>query len=192
MMELHDLAEDLPSKWTEIMAVAEKAFRAFAELDAVKENLLSRRMHNDKLIRDARRSRWMPKYLSAIDGATCIGCGRCFKVCSREVMHLHGIDDVGEILGPFDGEEDDFGGELNRMIMVVDSRGRASAAEHAPASAPGTARLMSRLTYLPRDRTEEPVERRCHSKLSNRWAFLCTLRPNCVDGDPSMSTLTPP
>lgn len=49
---------------------------------------------------------------------------------------------------------------------------------------------MSRLTYLPRDRTEEPVERRCHSKLSNRWAFLCTLRPNCVDGDPSMSTLT--
>ncbi|UTG95361.1 hypothetical protein KEM44_02750 (plasmid) [Sinorhizobium meliloti] len=39
MMELHDLAEDLPSKWTEIMAVAEKAFRAFAELDAVKREL---------------------------------------------------------------------------------------------------------------------------------------------------------
>ncbi|WP_412550227.1 CCE_0567 family metalloprotein [Sinorhizobium meliloti] len=54
-MELHDLADDLPSKWTEIMAVAEKAFRAFAELDAVKRELLSRRMHNDKLIRDARR-----------------------------------------------------------------------------------------------------------------------------------------
>ncbi|MQV50209.1 hypothetical protein GHK28_08945 [Sinorhizobium medicae] len=28
---------------------------------------------------------------------------------------------------------------------------------------------MSRLTYLPRDRTEEPIERRCHSELSNRW-----------------------
>ncbi|MQX96113.1 ferredoxin III, nif-specific [Sinorhizobium medicae] len=69
-------------------------------------------------------SRWMPKYLAAIDGATCIGCGRCFKVCSREVMHLHGIDDAGEILGPVDGEEDDFGGELNRMIMVIDCRGR--------------------------------------------------------------------
>ncbi|RVP80830.1 hypothetical protein CN072_26670 [Sinorhizobium meliloti] len=39
MMELHDLAEDLPSKWTEIMAVAEKTFRAFAELDAVKREL---------------------------------------------------------------------------------------------------------------------------------------------------------
>ncbi|ASP67224.1 hypothetical protein CDO27_25890 (plasmid) [Sinorhizobium meliloti] len=39
MMELHDLAEDRPSKWTEIMAVAEKAFRAFAELDAVKREL---------------------------------------------------------------------------------------------------------------------------------------------------------
>ncbi|MQW72951.1 hypothetical protein GHK50_21770 [Sinorhizobium medicae] len=39
MMELHDLAQDLPSKWTEIMAVAEKAFRAFAELDAMKREL---------------------------------------------------------------------------------------------------------------------------------------------------------
>lgn len=26
MMELHDLAEDLPIKWTEIMAVAENTF----------------------------------------------------------------------------------------------------------------------------------------------------------------------
>ncbi|MGO8657456.1 ferredoxin, partial [Rhizobium ruizarguesonis] len=27
-------------------------------------------------------SRWLPEYLSQI-GASCIGCGRCFKVCSR-------------------------------------------------------------------------------------------------------------
>lgn len=60
-------------------------------------------------------SRWMPEYLTAIDGTTCIGCGRCFKVCSREVMHLHGIDDTGEILGICDGQDDDFDGELNRI-----------------------------------------------------------------------------
>ncbi|RRH94542.1 ferredoxin III, nif-specific [Mesorhizobium tamadayense] len=67
---------------------------------------------------------WVPEYLTAIDGKTCIGCGRCFKVCSRDVMHLHGVDDAGEILGICDGQDDDFDGELNRMIMVVDHAGR--------------------------------------------------------------------
>ncbi|TIV72444.1 MAG: ferredoxin, partial [Mesorhizobium sp.] len=47
-------------------------------------------------------SLWMPSYLTSIDSKTCIGCGRCFKVCSRDVMHLHGVDDAGEILGPCD------------------------------------------------------------------------------------------
>ena len=38
---------------------------------------------------------WVPVYLTAINGETCIGCGRCFKVCSREVMHLYGLDEDG-------------------------------------------------------------------------------------------------
>ncbi len=31
---------------------------------------------------------WTPDYLVAIDPALCIGCGRCFKVCGRDVMTL--------------------------------------------------------------------------------------------------------
>ncbi|WP_085026010.1 CCE_0567 family metalloprotein [Ensifer aridi] len=38
-MELHDLAEDLPVNWSEIKAVAEKTFNAFAELDAARKEL---------------------------------------------------------------------------------------------------------------------------------------------------------
>ena len=69
-------------------------------------------------------SDWMPEYLVKIDGETCIGCGRCYKVCSRDVMHLYGVDDEGEILGQcVEGEDEDFDGELNRMIMVVDKAG---------------------------------------------------------------------
>ena len=69
-------------------------------------------------------STWMPEYLTKINGETCIGCGRCFKVCSRDVMHLYGVDDEGEILGQcVEGEDEDFDGELNRMIMVVDKAG---------------------------------------------------------------------
>ncbi len=25
---------------------------------------------------------WIPEYLTAIDAELCIGCGRCFKVCT--------------------------------------------------------------------------------------------------------------
>ncbi|MGO4869586.1 MAG: ferredoxin III, nif-specific [Roseiarcus sp.] len=69
-------------------------------------------------------STWTPSYLTSIDGKICIGCGRCFKVCSRDVMHLHGVDEEGEILGPVtEDDEDDFDGELNRKIMLVDNAG---------------------------------------------------------------------
>ena len=69
-------------------------------------------------------SAWMPEYLTRIDAATCIGCGRCFKVCSRDVMHLHGVDEAGQVLGRVEeGEDEDFDGELNRMIMIVDHAG---------------------------------------------------------------------
>ena len=66
----------------------------------------------------------MPVYLTEINSATCIGCGRCYKVCSRDVMHLHGVDEDGKILGIVtEDDEDDFDGELNRKIMLVDNAG---------------------------------------------------------------------
>lgn len=67
---------------------------------------------------------WVPSYLTAIDAKTCIGCGRCFKVCSRDVMHLYGLNEDGEVLGKVTEEDDDdFDGELNRKIMVLDNPG---------------------------------------------------------------------
>lgn len=69
-------------------------------------------------------SPWSPVFLTAIDGATCIGCGRCFKVCSRDVMHLYGLDESGKNLGIVtEDDDDDFDGELNRKIMVLDNPG---------------------------------------------------------------------
>ncbi|QGU33193.1 ferredoxin III, nif-specific [Thermochromatium tepidum] len=31
---------------------------------------------------------WIPTYVESIDPRRCIGCGRCFKVCSRAVLAL--------------------------------------------------------------------------------------------------------
>jgi hypothetical protein len=38
-MDLHDLAEDLPTGWERIMEVAEKTYRAYLELDALRKQL---------------------------------------------------------------------------------------------------------------------------------------------------------
>ena len=69
-------------------------------------------------------SDWMPSYLTAIDPSTCIGCGRCYKVCSRDVMHLYGVSEEDEVLGQVtEDDDDDFDGELNRKVMLVDNGG---------------------------------------------------------------------
>ena len=72
-------------------------------------------------------SDYTPLYLTDINGETCIGCGRCFKVCPQNVMALYGVDDTGEILGIVtDDDEDDFDGELDPQ----DHEGRTSRLLH--------------------------------------------------------------
>jgi Nif-specific ferredoxin III len=31
---------------------------------------------------------WTPQFVTAINQKACIGCGRCYKVCSRDVLDL--------------------------------------------------------------------------------------------------------
>jgi Nif-specific ferredoxin III len=67
---------------------------------------------------------WEPVYITAINAETCIGCGRCFKVCSRDVMHLYGLNEDGDVLGKVtEDDDDDFDGDLNRKIMMLDNAG---------------------------------------------------------------------
>ena len=37
---------------------------------------------------------WTPTFVQAIDPMRCIGCGRCFKVCPRDVFDLVDRSDV--------------------------------------------------------------------------------------------------
>jgi Nif-specific ferredoxin III len=60
---------------------------------------------------------WQPSYLLSIDPETCIGCGRCFKVCGNSVMTLMGITEDGDLVGLDDDEE------IERKIMTVTSPG---------------------------------------------------------------------
>jgi Nif-specific ferredoxin III len=66
----------------------------------------------DATTRDGRN--WTPQYLLSIDPALCIGCGRCFKVCGRGVMTLHGLDESGNLLD-LDDDDDD----IERKVMAL-------------------------------------------------------------------------
>jgi len=67
--------------------------------------------------RDGRK--WEPDFLVAIDPDTCIGCGRCYKVCGRDVMTLKGVTEDGEVV-PLEDEDDD---DFDRKIMAMNDIG---------------------------------------------------------------------
>src|SRR5512143_2677152 len=57
---------------------------------------------------------WTPRYVDAVDPESCIGCGRCYKVCSQNVFKAVGIGDDGEEVDVDDAE---------RVIMTVANKG---------------------------------------------------------------------
>jgi Nif-specific ferredoxin III len=54
---------------------------------------------------------WTPVYLLKIDPENCLGCGRCVKVCGRNVLKMIGLTEDGDIC-----EEE---GDIERYIMTV-------------------------------------------------------------------------
>lgn len=53
---------------------------------------------------------WEPQYIEAVNQHSCIGCGRCFKVCSRNVFDLVEKEDA---------DEDDLYDEEVMMVMSI-------------------------------------------------------------------------
>ncbi|WP_424194822.1 ferredoxin III, nif-specific [Ampullimonas aquatilis] len=60
---------------------------------------------------------WEPKFVQELNKDTCIGCGRCFKVCPRGVLELVGLDDEGnQVVIDLDGDEDE---EYEKKVMTI-------------------------------------------------------------------------
>jgi Nif-specific ferredoxin III len=53
---------------------------------------------------------WTPTFVTALNQTTCIGCGRCFKVCPRDVFDLIERSEDDEA---YDEDED------NTMVMSL-------------------------------------------------------------------------
>jgi Nif-specific ferredoxin III len=53
---------------------------------------------------------WTPTFITSLDQTTCIGCGRCYKVCPRQVFELVERSEDDEA---YDEDED------NSMVMSL-------------------------------------------------------------------------
>jgi len=61
---------------------------------------------------------WTPTFVSSLDDQKCIGCGRCFKVCSRGVLELVGLTEDGErVTVAMDDDDDDE--EYEKKVMTI-------------------------------------------------------------------------
>ena len=59
---------------------------------------------------------WTPAFVIDLNQTRCIGCGRCFKVCPRDVFELIDRDDLDLDMELDDADDDDFD-EAPGMVM---------------------------------------------------------------------------
>ena len=62
---------------------------------------------------------WVPVYIVDLNQENCIGCGRCFKVCSRDVFELV----EREAMDDLDDDDDDSFSDDNSMVMAIKNGG---------------------------------------------------------------------
>ncbi|WP_094781181.1 ferredoxin III, nif-specific [Paraburkholderia ribeironis] len=60
---------------------------------------------------------WTPTFVSTLDEQKCIGCGRCFRVCSRGVLQLVGVSEGGDLI-PLDDDDE----EYEKKVMTIAHR----------------------------------------------------------------------
>lgn len=56
---------------------------------------------------------WVPQFVTAVDAQRCIGCGRCYKVCPRDVFELV------ERSGMVDEDDDLYDEDDEMMVMAI-------------------------------------------------------------------------
>ena len=91
---------------------------------------------------------WTPAFVTALDGSRCIGCGRCFKVCPRDVFELIEREELDDDLDDDDEDDDGFSDDtamvmsLSNPLDCIGCQACASVCSkkcmtHAPVEVPG-------------------------------------------------------
>lgn len=56
---------------------------------------------------------WIPAFIVALNQENCIGCGRCYKVCPRDVFNLEERET--------DDDDDEFSDDTAMVMTVADA-----------------------------------------------------------------------
>jgi Nif-specific ferredoxin III len=64
---------------------------------------------------------WTPAFVTELDQAKCIGCGRCFKVCPRQVFELVDREDLelDSDADAWDDEDDGFSDDTSMVMSLA-------------------------------------------------------------------------
>jgi Nif-specific ferredoxin III len=63
---------------------------------------------------------WTPAFITALNEDHCIGCGRCYKVCPRDVFELMDRDDLDLEDDDFD-DDDGFSDDTSMVMSLKDA-----------------------------------------------------------------------
>lgn len=67
---------------------------------------------------------WTPAFINALNQQNCIGCGRCYKVCPREVFELVDreiTDDDFDDDDDYDDDEDGFSDDTSMVMKLMNA-----------------------------------------------------------------------
>ena len=60
---------------------------------------------------------WVPSFVTELNQANCIGCGRCYKVCPRDVFELIEREAANE--DDDDDDDDDFSDDTSMVMSLA-------------------------------------------------------------------------
>ena len=68
---------------------------------------------------------WTPQFVTALDETKCIGCGRCYKVCPRDVLTIvqRAVDNVDLDDDDDDDDDDDSDNSFMTLSNAMDCIG---------------------------------------------------------------------
>ena len=69
---------------------------------------------------------WTPAFITALNQGNCIGCGRCFKVCPRDVFELvereaMDVEDLDDDDDFYDDDDDGFSDDTSMVMSLMNA-----------------------------------------------------------------------
>lgn len=63
---------------------------------------------------------WTPAFVTDLNQGNCIGCGRCYKVCPRDVFELVDREDLDLDDDDFDDDDEGFSDDTSMVMSLKD------------------------------------------------------------------------